>query len=368
MKIKLSEKEEQIARRFLEVKEDNICAAELYIEYLNEHYNDISSFDIKQLGQKYDTSTAFYKAFLKCMKIKNNDEDYKLINKTSKVDSMKVLDTKQYLNDEFAKTIGFPNCKKDDWILTKLHYYPYEGFVYDELKIDNEFYAETTPFGFFENEFEYLAVIQDEAVWMSVIPHEINTMKKPIEDAYGRVLVLGLGLGYYAFHISNKDDVEQITIVENDPKVIKLFKELILPKFPNKNKIKIVQDDAFNHLNEQHDYDFVFADIWHNVADGLGLYLRIKKYEDLYPNTRFEYWIETSILAMLRRQTLQVFDELMYGELTEDDYMKASNDNDRVINAIYFATKDYEINCAQDLRELLSDDSLRLLAKVLVLK
>jgi predicted methyltransferase len=368
MKIKLNKEQEDIARKFLEVKEFNISAAEIYIEYLNEHYDDITDFDVNTLNGHDRLDIAFYKSFLKAMRIHSKEKEYIDINNNSHLDTMRLLDPNDYLNDEYAKIVGFPKVINNEWQLTSLNYLPYEGFVYDELSIDDEFYQETTPFGFFDTTFKYLAVIQEETIWMSVIPHEINTMKKPIKDAYGNVLVLGLGLGYFPFHISNKEDVDKITIIENDEQVINLFMKHILPKFPHKEKIQIVKEDAFKYLENAASFDFVFADIWHNVGDGLKLYLLIKKYEATAPNTKFEYWIETSLLAMLRRQTLTVFEEQYFGGLKEKDYLRASNENDQIINAIYFATKDYQINNAKDLHDLLNEDSLKALAKVLILK
>ncbi|MCF0118124.1 MAG: hypothetical protein HUJ61_08825, partial [Bacilli bacterium] len=67
MKIKLNELEEQLARNFLEAKESNICAAEIYIEYLNEHYNDITDFDIKVGHKNDDISKSFYDSFVEHM-------------------------------------------------------------------------------------------------------------------------------------------------------------------------------------------------------------------------------------------------------------------------------------------------------------
>ena len=93
---------------------------------------------------------------------------------------------------------------------------------------------------------------------MSLIPHEINTMKHHIIDAFGNVLVLGLGLGYYVFHIARKKDVDKITIIEKDKRVIKIFKENLLPYFENKDKITIIEDDAIKYLSTPKDYDYCF--------------------------------------------------------------------------------------------------------------
>ena len=45
-------------------------------------------------------------------------------------------------------------------------------------------------------------------------------------------------------------------------------------------------------------YDFVFTDLWHDVSDGIDMYLKMKKYEKQSP-ILFSYWIEKSILCYL---------------------------------------------------------------------
>ncbi|MCR5333104.1 MAG: hypothetical protein K6E11_03690 [Bacilli bacterium] len=359
MNIVLSKKDEEELRYLLDVKDNNISAAEIYIEYLTNHPLDIEKSNVEKVS--------FFKAFLSSLEINENDEDFQEININSRIDEIEELDPQKYLDDDYAKLIKNISFKDSDWELLTLYYEPYQGFVYDELEIDDMYFKEHTPLGYFKEKFPYLAIIQGDLIWMSVIPHEINTMRKPIKDAFGRVLVLGLGLGYYAYHVSNKEDVESITIVENDIHAINIFKKYILPHFENKNKIKIVNADAFEYLKEGHDFDFVFADIWHNVGDGLMSYLKIKAFENEYKTTTFEYWIETSILAMLRRMTLTVFEENYFEHFKESDYLKARDDNDRIINAIYFAIKDKEFKSIEDIRKILQDDSLKELARSLTI-
>ena len=57
------------------------------------------------------------------------------------------------------------------------------------------------------------------------------------------------------------------------------------------------------NMHKQHitpgKYDFVFTDLWHDVSDGIDMYLKMKQYEKQSPNTTFSYWIEKSILCYL---------------------------------------------------------------------
>ena len=364
MKINLDKVQEAKCNKFLSVKESNICAVEILIDYLNNHYNAITKFDVEHSGGE----NPYFTAFKKEMEIMENDEDFLRINNDCHLDNMKKLDSEIYKNDLYVKTIK-PFDKKDGvFSLRTLNYLSYEGFVYDEIKVDPQYYQEETPFGYFEKDFSYLALLENDEIWMSLIPHEINTMKNHIKDAFGNVLVLGLGLGYYVFHIARKKDVDKITIIEKDKRVIKIFKENLLPYFENKDKITIIEDDAIKYLSTPKDYDYCFCDIYHNVEDGLPLYILIKQNEKYHPYTKFSYWIETSLLAMLRRELLTVFEENYYAHYKDNDYLKASNINDKIINALYFATKNTKINNEDDLRNLLTDESLKEIVKKLEIK
>ena len=67
-------------------------------------------------------------------------------------------------------------------------------------------------------------------------------------------------------------------------------------------KIKIIKADAFEYARKhmpKGKYDFVFTDLWHDVSDGIDMYLKMKKYEKQCPDTVFSYWIEKSILCYL---------------------------------------------------------------------
>ena len=211
------------------------------------------------------------------------------------------LNPKDYQRNSYYSSIKFENTNYRQWQLRNLGYKPFEAFVCDDIAVNADG-LQIPQIGFFISPFHYPAVLQDGRIWMTVTPNEVETMKEPVEKARGNVLTYGLGLGYYAYMVSNKNEVRSVTIVEKDRDIIELFAEKILPQFPAKAKIKIINDDAFahaaNHLAND-DFDFVFTDLWHDVSDGLPLYLKMKEYEPSAPNTKFEYWIEKSIKCYL---------------------------------------------------------------------
>ena len=215
---------------------------------------------------------------------------------------VKLLNPSNYLDNPYLKNIKIPKIGEGEWELGYQSYEPYEGFIYRDIECVGD-YVEIPQLGFFDRKFSFPTVFEGGREWMAIKPNEIETMKLPMEKARGRVLVYGLGMGYFAYMVSQKDDVESVCIVERDQSVISLFEKHILPQFPNKNKITVVKSDAFEYAEKEMKnggYGYVFTDLWHDVSDGVDLYLKMKKYEALCPNSHFEYWIEPSILSSIR--------------------------------------------------------------------
>ncbi|MGN1261694.1 MAG: hypothetical protein ACI4UT_01330, partial [Candidatus Enteromonas sp.] len=117
-------------------------------------------------------------------------------------------------------------------------------------------------------------------------------------EAHGVVAVLGLGLGYFAFACAEKQDVTRVKVFEKDPAIIALFKEFLLPLFPKKEKIEIIEKDALTY-DEDGPFDFVFADLWHDAEDGLPLYQKLLERE--IQNVPVSYWIENTMRLTLGR-------------------------------------------------------------------
>ena len=212
-------------------------------------------------------------------------------------DMVHLLKNKDYENNPYLKNIKIPTKKLGKWELCYKTYVPYQAFVFDDPKITRD--GKIIPqIGFFEKEFSYPAVLESGTEWMLITPNEINTMRAPISGAHGKVLTYGLGLGYFAYMVSEKESVSSVTIVERDKNAISLFRDIILPQMPRKDKINIICDDAFYFAETRladSDFDFVFADIWHDPSDGVPAYKRLKATEKYLPSADFSYWIEKTL-------------------------------------------------------------------------
>lgn len=207
-----------------------------------------------------------------------------------------IEDPTEYQNNQYYKDIIFKPIKINNWDIKYSNYEPYELFVRDDFKYN---YDKVLPqLGFFTSNFRFPAIYENDILWMSVTPNEINTMKEPIDNAFGKVLTFGLGLGYYSYMVSLKNSVESVTIVEKDQNVINLFNKHILPLFKTKAKINIINMDAYDFLEKvmkDGDYDFVFVDIYHDAKDGLEVYKKISTYEKKLKNITFSYWIKKTL-------------------------------------------------------------------------
>ena len=174
-------------------------------------------------------------------------------------------------------------------------YRPYELFVADDLRAYPDG-AVLPVLGYFAQPFAYPVLTENGREWMTATPNEINTIRPMAEAAHGRVLTLGLGLGYFAFRALLNPRVERVTAVERSADAIRLFRERILPAFPRPECLTILQADAFAAapaLYQSGQYDFVFADLWHDAADGLPMYELLKHME--VPGPEYRYWIEKTL-------------------------------------------------------------------------
>lgn len=339
--------------KLLNVKQININIADMLLT--SYEYEDIVTE--KKLKEKkslgLSEKESYFSLLLDFFQIDVEDEESIDIANKYIFNNLKECDEKEYLDNPYVKLVKAKELKNKNYKLTNIHYLPYQGFALDEIDVTDYPYEEYYKVGYFKNKFSYLSLIKDDNIWMSVNPNEINTMKPFIKDAKGNVLVLGLGMGYIAYMMSLKEEVKSITVVELDENIISIFKENILPVLgPTKAKIKIVHDDAIRYLENNHKFDYYFADLWHNPEDGLPIYLNLE-----YISQKFKipmnYWLNASLKAMKRRCLLTLIEEYFMG-YSDKDYRFVKNPMDQAINYLYRINKNMKINTLEELKKFLA--------------
>ncbi|MBR3894096.1 MAG: hypothetical protein IKJ35_03000 [Clostridia bacterium] len=294
----------------------NEIIAYAYSRYLNELPRFVTSEMVENLAKdcQIDAHEAFLSFFCAACGLEPDTEPmHRTLEKAYIRTGLHRLDPAEFQNDEYARTVRFPNVKSGKWEMKQGFYAPYEPFVCGHPVLTEEL-REIPQIGYFQERFEFPAILENGVEWMTVTPNEIATMREPIARARGRVLTLGLGLGYFAFCASQKPDVERVTVVERDGEVISLFREHLLPQFPHADKIEIVQTDAFAYLEQPkigEKFDYLFADLWHDQSDGLPMYLRLRRMEKALGIGAVDYWIEPSMLSTLR--------QMVWDKLTDAD-------------------------------------------------
>lgn len=232
-----------------------------------------------------------------------NDEDRRLIMQYL-TPSVRIMDGKKYTENPYYRTVKIPGVTDGNWELRQECYKAYRGVIVGDMEILPDM-SEIPPLGFFREDFYFPAVLEDGNEWMTLTPVDLDTCEEAIERAHGRVVTFGLGLGYYAFMVSEKESVESITVVEKSADVIRLFERYILPYFPHRDKVKIVCADAFEYAEEtmpSEHFDLAFVDTWRDAGDGAPMYKKMKSLEHLSPDTEFLYWIERFLISRLRAE------------------------------------------------------------------
>ena len=314
-------------------------------------YTDIiNSEEVRQyIKEGYSEEEAITEILFGFYGLDHNDENDDILTRYI-LNNLKKLCPLDYLNNPYVKNINV-NEKLGKYKLKNISYEPYQLFAYDDIYLDE--YKEYSRIGYFTSDFPYLALTEGNNVWMSLNPNEIETMKPYIAKAKGNVLVLGLGMGYVPYMVSLKEEVKSITIIEKDKEIIELFKKALLPLFPNKDKIKIIEDDAIRYLNKKEaTYDYIFADLWHDPEDGLSLFVQLKRI-----NPNIDCWLEVSLYQMLRRCMITLLEEQL-DNMGEENYKYSRNYTDKIVNKYYQKTKNIHLNSEDDLTSLLSDESL----------
>lgn len=118
---------------------------------------------------------------------------------------------------------------------------------------------------------EMIALVRGGDTWMSITPMEIESQQTGVDHAHGHVAIFGLGLGWSAAASALRPEVTTVTVVERDPAVIAMHRELdLFARLPGGvgDKVRVVSGDAFL-WHPDAPVDVLMPDIWLPlVSDG----------------------------------------------------------------------------------------------------
>ena len=339
MRFEINETENKKLLALFEQHEKNID----YLIYLRDLIWQEPHIDSGLFANKnsFEIRTEYIKQVLE-----NHKTDSSFISKNLPWDSQEVmLDT--FTNNPYFQALKNVGFDEDGWKLETKKMKAFTLFPYDEQYHYGANSILKMSLGYFTKDYDYPTISLDEQEWMSLNPHEIRTMEMPIQVAKGKVLTLGLGLGYFAYMVHLKEEVKEVYIVEMDLELIKLFQKHLLPLFPYKEKIHIIKADALVYINQinDRDYDFIFADLWHDVSDGLPMYIKLQERFSKFTYTKRHYWIENSLITYLRLLLIGVI---------KDEYYKNDSDYDEIQLTIKKNLANYTLRNSYELDALLN--------------
>lgn len=107
----------------------------------------------------------------------------------------------------------------------------------------------------------YLQLRIAGALVMSDTPDEIADHMRFIEQAEGKVLIAGLGIGMVTLAVAAKPEVSEVVVLEVNPHVIKL----VGPSMPE--KVRVVKADALTWTPAPGEvFDRAWMDIWSDIS------------------------------------------------------------------------------------------------------
>lgn len=292
---------------------------------------------------------------------------------------------------EILKKYNIPNTnlKYDSKLLTENPYYKnikFSNVNNNTVRYENETVKKRTlmnmdfhkslgkylfhyhPIGYFEEDINLPVLKEGEKVWMSPAISEITSMSDGITKGHGKCMTMGLGIGVLPYLWLLKDEVESVTVVEFNDKVIDLFEKYIRPQFKTNKELKIIHGNAFDYYNEEFlkQFDYVYIDFWESTEDGLDFYTKLMEKNIDLPHV--DYWIEDSILYDIKYIVAPYLYTLYEGKSILD-FISSINDESRPIARKvnkYFKTRNDVIKTEDELLNIIHNK--KVLRSILSLK
>lgn len=96
-------------------------------------------------------------------------------------------------------------------------------------------------------------------VWMSLTPSEMLSQRSGVAKANGKVVIGGLGLGWFMKKLSTKDTVTEIVVVEKSQELLDWYGYKLCEKYP---KVKeVICNDVYQEIGRHGDCEYLL-DIW----------------------------------------------------------------------------------------------------------
>ena len=97
------------------------------------------------------------------------------------------------------------------------------------------------------------------AVWMSLTPGEMMSQREGIRRAKNKVVIGGLGLGWFFEKVANKKEVSEVIVVEKSKELLDWYGETICNRFP---KASLIWGDVWKEIGRHGPCCQYLLDVW----------------------------------------------------------------------------------------------------------
>ena len=97
-------------------------------------------------------------------------------------------------------------------------------------------------------------------VWMSLSPNEILTQRPGVRKAKNKVLVGGLGLGWFLRKVCEKEEVQEVVVVEQSQELLDWYGYDLCRRYAKVSDV--ICDDVYNQLGKHGPKTRYLLDIW----------------------------------------------------------------------------------------------------------
>lgn len=192
-----------------------------------------------------------------------------------------------------------------------------------------------------------------------VTPQTIFCNRRCVEAARGRVLCGGADMGYLPYMTAMKDDVQSVTVVEQDADLADYFRRYILPQIPNKDKITVVVDSILHHLaTTSETYDSCVGNLIFMI-NGVYQFAEMMRYLGRYPNLSYAFVHEQEIMYEIRSILLLLMMTQMNGHTYKDVNPSNPPDMERDWNLVAEMTRRCVIAKPEDVLRQISDENIK---------
>ena len=169
----------------------------------------------------------------------------------------RIVKKEQFYDHPFMQNIKYQEKEYDELHIKKIICHTNELFLFDSKKDYNSF-AYIPSLGIFEEDVEIDCLCEGDSIIFNYLSQPIQDAENIIQPMHGKVLFLGDDMGFFMYALSEKTDVDSVTLVNPSSGFIKLWND-VAEQCPNKQKIEIIHQKINIFLNniKDGDYDYI---------------------------------------------------------------------------------------------------------------